>query len=141
MAKKVVGQTTEIYKGVVLELYKRITANSLQVGIAYGSPVLTGRYYASHTVARARIDKTVREPNPDGEEHPYPGLSLTNAAAALVGLKLRETTYNANSLPYAQILEEGHSKFKAPEGIYGVAAEQVAQKFKGAAKIKVRGVK
>ena len=51
MAKKVVGRTTEIYKAVVLELYKRITANSLQVGIAYGSPVLTGRYYASHTIA------------------------------------------------------------------------------------------
>jgi hypothetical protein len=43
MAKKVVGQTTEIYKGVVLELYKRITANSLQVGIAYGSPVKHGQ--------------------------------------------------------------------------------------------------
>jgi hypothetical protein len=76
MAKKVVGRTTEIYKGVVLELYKRITANSLQVGIAYGSPVLTGRYYASHTIARGRIDTTVREPNPDGEENPYPGLPL-----------------------------------------------------------------
>jgi hypothetical protein len=125
MAKKVVGQTTEIYKGVVLELYKRITANSLQVGIAYGSPVLTGRYYASHTIARAQIDRTVREPNPDGEESPYPGLPLTNAAAALVGLKLGQTTYIANSLPYAQLLEQGHSKFKAPEGIYGVAAEQV----------------
>lgn len=46
MAKKVVGQTTEIYKGVVLELYRRITANSLRVAIAYGSPVLTGRYPA-----------------------------------------------------------------------------------------------
>jgi hypothetical protein len=29
MAKKVVGQTQEIYQAVVLELYKRITANSL----------------------------------------------------------------------------------------------------------------
>jgi hypothetical protein len=28
----------------------------------------------------------VRDPNPEGEEHPYPGLPLTNAAAALVGL-------------------------------------------------------
>jgi hypothetical protein len=43
----------------VLELYKRITVDSLQVGLAYGSPVLTGRYYASHTVARGRIDLTV----------------------------------------------------------------------------------
>jgi hypothetical protein len=58
MAKKVVGQTTEICQAVVLELYKPITANSLQVGIAYGSPVLTGRYYASHTIARGRIDRT-----------------------------------------------------------------------------------
>jgi hypothetical protein len=141
MAKKVVGRTTEIYKAVVLELYKRITANSLQVGRAYGSPVLTGRYYASHTIARGRIDTTVRDPNPDGAENPYPGLPLTNAASALIGFKLGETTYIANSLPYAQILEEGHSRFKAPKGIYGVAAEQVAQKFKGATKIKLSGVK
>src|SRR5688500_13605042 len=67
MATKVVGRTTEIYKAVVLELYQRITANSLQVGLAYGSPVLTGRYYTSHIVARGRIDTTVREPNPDGD--------------------------------------------------------------------------
>jgi hypothetical protein len=140
MAKKVVGRTTEMYKAVVLELYKRITANSLQVGLAYGSPVLTGRYYASHTVARGRIDTTVREPNPDGDESPYPGLPLTNAAAALVGFRLGETTYIANSLPYAQLLEEGHSRFKAPEGIYGVVAEQVAQKFKGAAKVTLSGL-
>jgi len=90
MAKKVVGRTTEIYKAVVLELYKRITADSLQVGTQYGSPVLTGRYYASHTIARSRIDTTVREPNPEGEEHPYPGLPLTNAAAALVGVTARK---------------------------------------------------
>src|SRR5687767_1330414 len=87
MAKKVVGRTTEIYKAVVLELYQCITANSLQVGIADGSPVLTGRYYASHTIARGRIDTTVCDPNPDGEENPYPGLPLTNAAAALTGFK------------------------------------------------------
>jgi hypothetical protein len=104
------------------------------------SPVLTGRYYASHTIARGRIDTTVRELNPDGEENPYPGLPLTNATA-LTGFKLGETTYIANSLPYAQLLEEGHSKFKAPEGIYGVAAEQVAQKFKGATKITLSGLK
>ena len=38
-------------------------------------------------------------------------------------------------------LRKGHSRFKAPEGIYGVAAEQVAQKFKGATKITLSGVK
>ena len=68
MAKKVIGQTIELYKSVVLELYKRITAKSLQVGIQYGSP-------------GGRVDKTVREPNPDGEESLYPGLPLTNVEA------------------------------------------------------------
>jgi hypothetical protein len=51
---------------VLLEPYRRITANSLQAGLAYGSPVLTGSYCASHTVARGRIKATVREPNPRG---------------------------------------------------------------------------
>jgi hypothetical protein len=62
MAKKVVGLTTEICKAVVLELYKRITANSLQVGIAYGSPVLTGQYYTSHTIAPGRISIVIYGP-------------------------------------------------------------------------------
>jgi hypothetical protein len=83
MAKKVVGCPTEIYRAVVLELYRRITANSLQVSLAYGSPVLRARYYASHTITRGRIDMAAREPNPEGEEHPFPGLPLTNTAAAL----------------------------------------------------------
>jgi hypothetical protein len=65
---------------VVLELYTHITANSPQVRLPYGSPVLTGRYDASHTIARGRIDKTVREPHPEGEERPYSGLPLINAA-------------------------------------------------------------
>jgi hypothetical protein len=60
MAKKVGGRRTEIYKAVVLALYRRITANSLQVGIAYGSPGLTGRYCASPTIARGRIGPGAR---------------------------------------------------------------------------------
>jgi hypothetical protein len=33
---------------------------------------------------RVHFIKTVREPNPEGEENPYPGLPLTNAAATLL---------------------------------------------------------
>jgi hypothetical protein len=91
-------------------------------------------------MARGRIATAVREPNPDGEEHLYSGLPLSHVVAALMGFRLGETTAIANSLPYAQLLEEGHSRFKAPEGIYAVAAGQVAQKFKGATKITVSGV-
>jgi hypothetical protein len=38
MANKVVGQATEIFKAVVLEVYRRITANTLQVGTEHSSP-------------------------------------------------------------------------------------------------------
>ena len=92
MAKQVVGQTTELYKAVVLDFYTRLTVNSPQVRLADGFPLLTG---------------------------------FTQG----------KTTDIANSLPDAQTLEEGHSEFKAPEGIYGVAAEPVAQPFKGATTI------
>ena len=53
--------------------------------------MLTGRYSASHTVERGRIDTAVRKPNPEGEENPRPGLPLTNTAAVLTGFKLGET--------------------------------------------------
>jgi len=66
-ARKVVGQTTEISKTVVLEPDRRITANRVPVGLADGSPVRTGRYCASHPVARGRIKATVREPHPEAE--------------------------------------------------------------------------
>ena len=100
MAEQVVRQTTERYKAVVLERYTRLTANSLQVHLACGFPALTGRYDASQTIARARIDHTVCVPNPPGEERPYPGLPLTHAAA-LAGFTRGETTDIAHSPPDA----------------------------------------
>lgn len=129
MAKKVIARTTAIYQGVVLDLYKRITANSMQVAFAYGSPVLTGRFYASHTISVGRIDKAVKPPNPEGDEEPYKGLPISNAAAILTNFKLGNITYIANSLPYAQKLEDGYS-MKAPEGVYALATEQVKAAFR-----------
>jgi hypothetical protein len=85
MAKKVVGRTTEIYKAVVLELYKRITANSLQVGIQYGSPVLTGRYYASHTIARGALTKPCASRARTGKRTPT---ALVTTSFTLVRSKL-----------------------------------------------------
>jgi hypothetical protein len=97
MAQKVVGRTTEIYQAVVLALDKRITANSLQVGLVDGTPGLTGRYYASQAIAWGWSDRTVREPNPAGEEPPYPGLPLNPRQSFRDG-------YGWLSRPYSEAL-------------------------------------
>lgn len=137
MAQKVVARSQELCKAVALELYKRITANSLVVGLAFGSPVLTGRYYTSHNISLNTINKSTREINEEGADSPYKGLTLSNASLALSSFRIGDTVFIANSLPYAQRIEDGWSKLKAPEGVYAVAAEQVIAKFKGSLSIGV----
>lgn len=132
--RKVVGQATEFFKAVALDAWQKITANSLKVGIAYGSPVLTGRYYNSHRISINGVDTSFEPADParfDAEE-PARGLPISIAAAALRPVKLGDTVYISNSVPYARKIEEGHSKFKAPEGVYEVSADAVRAKFKNA---------
>lgn len=126
--EKFVRNVTELYKSVVLQTFQYITADSLQVGKKYGSPVLTGRFYASHTINIGRIDTKVKPENKSGAV--YPGIPLSQAALTVANLKLEDVVYIANSLPYAQRLEDGYSKMKAPNGIYKVAADLIKVKFK-----------
>lgn len=130
MKTKVVDKIVAAHKAIALTAFQYVTADSLQVGLQYGSPVLTGRYYTSHTIGINTIHKEVAPVNPEGEDKPYKGLPLSLAAAALQGLKLGDTVYIANSLPYAKRIENGWSRFKAPEGVYGVTSEVITAKFR-----------
>lgn len=47
------------------------------------------------------------------------------AAAPVVGVH-----YIANNVPYARALEEGHSQVQAPQGVYRLALQSVANKLK-----------
>ena len=129
--EKFVRQVTELYKSLVLTTYQYITANVMTTGKVFGSPVATGRYYNSHTIRIGSIDTRVKPDNPRGQDSPYSGLPLSQAAAAISNLKLSDVVYIANSLPYARKIEfEGWSKAKAPHGVYRVAANLVKVKFK-----------
>lgn len=126
---KIVHKMVEAHRAIGLTLFQYITANSQVVGLEYGSPVLTGRYYTSHRISLNSINTDVSPPNPDGADKPYKGIPLSLALTELKNLKLGDTIYVANSLDYAQSLENGYS-WKAPEGVYGVAAEAITVKFR-----------
>lgn len=129
--KKIVPKLIQLQKAVALTTFQYITANSLTVGMQYGSPVLTGRYYNSHRITLDAIDtSSVAPENVDGEDKPYKGLPLSFASKTLQGVKLGTVVYISNALPYAQKLEQGWSRYKAPEGVYGVSTEAVTAKFR-----------
>lgn len=131
--EKILLQCTEFCKTVAVTTYRYITTDSMMVGMAYGSPVLTGRYYTSHRISINGINRSTEDPNEEFDgTNPYPQLPLSNAQMALRGFKLGDVVYIANSLPYAQRIEDGWSKLKAPEGVYQIAADAIQVKFKDA---------
>ncbi len=101
----------------------RIIAMALLGEIILRSPVDTGRFRGNTTVtinspvfaAMETYDKTG-------------GATLAKGAAALKGLKPFSLIYIQNNLPYAEKLENGHSK-QAPSGVFGVAFAGVAAAY------------
>lgn len=134
-----VRQFVEFHKTVAQAAYNLISAHSETVGIAYGSPVWTGRFAGSHTISIGHIDTSVLPPHPETgaggirwpEEpaSPYRSKPASYASNKLAALKPFEVVYIANSLPYAQRLEGGYS-LRAPEGVYNVAADAVRARYK-----------
>ena len=117
----------KLFFDVAKTTYKFITVDSQTVGGVYGSPVVTGQFRASHTVALNAADISVK---PEGN---YPNRRLLGDVNALVGrFKLGDTLIIANSLPYAEEIEfQGKSRFKTPKGVYRVSAAAVKAKFSG----------
>ena len=98
--EKFVRQVTEFYKSLVLTTFQYITADVMTTGKRFGSPVLTGRFYNSHTIRIGSVDPRVKS---EGEYKS--GIPLSQAAAAIANLKLSDVVYIANSLPYARRIE------------------------------------
>lgn len=120
-AKRVVSRFLQLHKAVALTAYRTIIE---------GSPVCTGRYRASHTIAVNEIDETVAEPATDPTEcnGSIRAPSLGEAQLKLLGLQPFQVIWIGNALPYASALENGHSQ-QAANGIYGVALAQVEAQF------------
>ena len=124
--EKVEKPFKKIFFDIIDTTYNYITISSAESTGSYGSPVLTGRYHASHTIALNNINTSIR---PEGL---YPlRLSLGNTNPIKTRFKFGDKVYIANSLDYAGDIEYNKaSPFKTPEGVYRVSVAAVKARFK-----------
>ncbi|GAI23301.1 unnamed protein product [marine sediment metagenome] len=101
----------------------RIIAMALLGEVIERSPVDTGRFRGNHTVS---IGAPVFTDSPNLDKSG--GSTKAAGQAALQGLKPYTVIYLQNNLPYAERLENGHSK-QAPNGVYGLAFTSVSAAF------------
>lgn len=121
---------------IATTLWGYIAVDSAVTQGQFGSPVLTGRFAASHRAALNGIDSSVAPRNPAGSKRPYRFQGFSPIARVLSSFKLGDRITITNSLDYAKDLEEGASP-KAPFGVFGIAVAAVKAKFRS----KMKGVR
>lgn len=138
--EKAVLALVEAQKMIATRAYQMVARDSREVGLSYGSPVWSGRFRASHTIAIGTPDARVADPNedtvgrgatrwPDEPDRVLPAPPVSRAAQVLSALQPFQIVYIANALPYARRIEMGWSKLKAPAGVYEVLAQTLRTRF------------
>ncbi len=103
---------------------KKVSAEMLQ-GVIVRSPVDQGAFRGNHKVSMNNPDTTSDKNLKDSQGNK----TLLSESEKLKQLKLGDTVYIQNNLPYAVRLENGHSQ-QAPLGIYGLTFLSVSSKYK-----------
>lgn len=103
---------------------KKVSAEMLQ-GVIVRSPVDQGAFRGNHKVSVNNPDTTYDKNLKDSQGNK----TLLSESEKLKQLKLGDTVYIQNNLPYAVRLENGHSQ-QAPLGIYGLTFLSVSSKYK-----------
>ncbi|WP_241595989.1 HK97 gp10 family phage protein [Rosenbergiella epipactidis] len=102
----------------------RIISMALLADIVGRSPVDTGRFKGNNQVSIGAPDYSQLEAlDPEG------GLTIQRGAAVIAKGKPFSVIYIQNNLPYAEPLENGHSK-QAPTGVYANSFHGVSQAYK-----------
>lgn len=104
---------------------KKVSAEMLQ-GVIVRSPVDQGAFRGNHKVSVNSTDTTSDKNLKDAQGNK----TLLSESEKLKQLKLGDTVYIQNNLPYAVRLENGHSEKQAPLGIYGLTFLSVSSKYK-----------
>lgn len=112
-AEKAKGNAETVVRKVVVDLASNIVMRS---------PVDTGRF-------RANWITSLESPSNDifDAVDPTGSGSIEAAVSAASDLKLGQTAYIANNLPYAQRLENGWSKQSPPNAMVGLSVLQFQQ--------------
>lgn len=109
------------------DLTKRVRTIALAMlqEIVLRSPVDTGRFRNNNIVSVVSpVYASTVETDASGAG------TISRGAAAMSGLEPYTTVFIQNNLPYAQRLEDGHSKQAPPGGIYAASFHGVSQAFK-----------
>lgn len=101
----------------------RVIAMAMLNEIVLRSPVDTGRFRGNNIVSiGSPVYAQTHNVDPSG------AATISAGVAQLSGLEPFTVVYIQNNLPYAETLENGHSK-QAPNGIYGLAFTGVAAAY------------
>ena len=109
------------------DLTKRVRTIALAMlqEIVLRSPVDTGRFRNNNILSIVSpVYASTVETDASGAG------TISRGAAAMSGLEPYTTVFIQNNLPYAQRLEDGHSKQAPPGGIYAASFHGVSQAFK-----------
>ncbi len=125
--EQIVAKFVQFHRSVAIEVYRQILNQS---------PVWTGRFRASHTIAVGSPDEDAHPGLPKKDLPRWPekpkreirAPSLGDATTRLNGLQPFQVIWINNSLPYAASLEDGTST-QAPFGVYTVALASAEVKF------------
>lgn len=146
---QVIERIVQLHRSIALDAFRMIAADTRQTGFQFGSPVWSGWYRTNHNISIGKPDLSLRPKNsetegrgatrwPDEPSQVLNAQPLTNAATVLSKLKPFDVVYITNPTPYARVIEFGHSKLKAPEGVYEVTAAAVNAKYEN---VTLKGIK
>ncbi|MEN0582271.1 HK97 gp10 family phage protein [Phytobacter palmae] len=126
MAKAWSIDPTLFVKQVEEDVCKQLRVISIQLlnEIVMRSPVDTGRFRANNHVSIGSPDFSVTA-NTDKSGGP----TLQQGSAVIAQGKPYSVIYIQNNLPYAEALENGHSK-QAPTGLYANAFNGITRAYK-----------
>lgn len=117
-----------------LNYTKKLVGFSTVNRLARRAPVLTGRYRASFNLSVNGIDYSVKPSAPKEyikDKKVYYEFDIKKATEKLQGVTLQvaDGIFISNSLPYAEALENGHSR-QAPNGIFRTVIPEVKEDIK-----------
>ena len=106
---------------------KKMAAISLYDRLSRKAPVLTGRYRWGFNCSVNGIDYTVPEAAPKEyvkSKQVFYDFDADRAVKAFMNVKTDDDVIISNSVPYAEALENGHSR-QAPNGIFRVVIPEL----------------
>ena len=129
--KKILAPTIELQKAIAQDLFEKLSTDTRDVNFRFGSPILTGQLRNNMKISIGVVDKSFTPlPNPDEDNPAGPNKTADEVSRFLQRLKLFESIFISNSVPYIRRIEfEGFSP-KAPEGVFRVSRDATIDKFK-----------